>query len=343
MATSHFFIGGGAEHTAEMVRRDSYAKLKGAEGICELADLRVLQTPTAGGNVRVTIGSGYMTSRYAGAIRESYMGSVVTEEVVPIPQNDTGSVRRDLIVMRVEDPFVQGSPWPDPGAGIEDPAEAEEARAGAAYVHIRRIPSVPAGTTRLQDVPGYENDTAITLARVDLPGQTSQVIQAMIVDLRSLHTPRELTEVRAYQASSPDFDMPVEYIESSTGETWPHFAENAGILSVDLPDWGVLAKVVYTISGYSFAAGSPARGRFWFRIAPLANPDGVESQHTMWAADRPGPIRVSQTVRIPKELRGTRQKFYPRARRDAGTPAQGPGADWATNVDFQVTFEEIPD
>lgn len=342
MATSHWFVGGGVAHSPEQVRRDSYAKLAGAEGIVELGDLQVLPLEVLGGGVRVTIGSAYILARQAPAINELYMGSVTSQESVSVPQNAGSTVRHDLVVMRVKDPFWQGSPWPDPGAGIQDPNAAEAARDAASYVVIEVITGVPAGTKRIQNVVGYEYDTAITLARIEMqPG--SQVSGPMIIDLRNLHTPREHTEVRAYQATSGDMNIPIEYIESSTGETWPRFAETAGVLSVPIPDWAVTAKVVYTISGYLQPPGSTTRGRFWFRIGALANANGVDSQHTLWAADRPGPIRVAYTVRIPRELRGTNQKFYPRARRDAGTAAQGPGADWATNVDFSVTFQEVAD
>ena len=143
MATSHWFLGGGAEHTAEMVRRETFASMSGAEGIAEPEDLMVLPLPIPGGGVRVTRGSGFMKAGNADAWNEMYMGTVVTEEMVIIPPNETGATRRDLIVMRVHDPYWQGSPWPDPGAGLP-PEEAAEARADAQYVFIERIPSVPA-------------------------------------------------------------------------------------------------------------------------------------------------------------------------------------------------------
>lgn len=345
MATSHWFIGGGAEHSAEMVRRELFASQGGAEGIAEPSDLRVRPLAIPGGGVRVSIGSGFMKARNAGATNEMYMGSVVTEETVTIPPNNGSSMRRDLIVMRVHDPFWQGSPWPDPGADIVDPEEAAEARANAQYIFIDRIPSVPAGTTRLQDVTGYENDTAITLARLDIPGTTGTITNTMITDLRKIAKPREETVVRAFGVSGSD-----EKLTATTaypaGETWPDATVAETNFRLAIPEWATQAVIVMTISGVQYPGAGDAAGWYWAQIGQNTDADVKRTETTRWDIPATGGRQratwvTGDTVSIPASMRGTTKRFYPRANRTTGSNTTTVIADAGTTVIMQVTFREV--
>lgn len=324
MATSHWFIGGGAEHTAEMVRQETYASQGGAEGIVEPADLRVLPLNVPGAGVRVTIGSGFMKSGNAGAHNEMYMGSVVTQEIVNVPANTGTTTRRDLIVMRVHDPYWQGSPWPDPGAGIVDPTEAEEARANAQYVFIERIGSVPAGTTRLQDIPAYANDTAITLARLDIPASTGTIINTMITSLREVSRPRRSEVVYARPRIGAD-DGPNMYLNAATATGGEYFPGGNGVPNqfyVDVPIWatrmvidaawmtvyGVQGKDPYGNQWMEFGTEYRAHGwpggkdfEFSTQYFGFNYPSTSDTKAVDW--------RVMDEVPVPAKLRGKRVSF----------------------------------
>ncbi|WP_053352698.1 hypothetical protein [Leucobacter musarum] len=356
MATSHWFVGGGAEHTAEMVRRDTNAKLGGAEGICAVNDLRVLQQPVAVGSIRVTIGSAYITSRYASAINETYMGSVTSQETVTIPQNAGTGVRRDLIVMRVRDPYVQGSPWPDPGANISDPEAAEEARANAKYVYIERIPSVPAGTRRLQSVAGYENDTAVTLARIDVPAATSAITSAMITDLREVARPRRSEVVFARPRIAAD-DTAQRYLTgrvANGGEFFPGGNGAANEFQVDVPIWATRIVIDARWMAIYYGAGKNPHGRYWmeygdeYRNHTWPNKQQYEytTQHFNFNApltndERTTDWSLMDELPIPAKYRGKTITFAFKAGLDASSSnASVVWMNWSGGLGCRLTFAE---
>lgn len=325
MATSHMMIGGGAEHPVEMVRRWIYAGEGGAEGIAEPGDLVVRPLAVTGGGVRVAIGSGFIRSLAAGAVREMYMGSVVTEEVVPIPPNEGDQVRYDLIVMRVRDPYWQGSPWPTP----PDPVFGQ-------YVFIDRIPSVSSTTTRVQDVVGHENDTAITLARIGMQPGTS-VLEEMIVDLRKVARPRREVHTRSYELVGDEESQITSVTAYPVGSTWPSHAEvDASWGHIDIPEWATRARIVMTWSGVRIPGGV-ATGYVWCMLGDLSNQHRRVTQGRKWDASRAG-FRATGDISIHPTMRGTRQGLYPRAARLSGSTATAPVLDSGSGLDLTVEF-----
>lgn len=337
VATSHYFIGGGAEHTAEMVRRSTYAHNRGAEGISEPGDLKVLPLAVPGQGVRVVTGAGFVKSRYQGAIAEMYMGAVTEQEILTIEPAGSQAARSDLIVLRIRDPFVQGSPWNDPGEGLPE-ADAEEARARAKYAFIEVIAGVPAGTTRLQNVPSYANDTAITLGRVDLPKGEGTVNLVRIVDLRSVAIPRWALATRNYELVAGDgSDAITTTTAYPAGATWPsHVAVDDAWSAVAIPEWATNMRIVYNWNGVRIPGGA-ASGYIWCQVGMNVNPDRVVTQARRWDAQREG-WRVAGTVRVPASMRGTTQKFFPRATRLSGSNSTAPILDSLSGLDFTVEF-----
>lgn len=262
MAIDRWFIGGGAEHTPESARRLVYASTGGAEGVGGVNDLKVMPLAVPGAGVRVVVGSALIKSRYVGGETQTYMGTVYEQETVSIAATGSGSARSDLIVLRVEDPFAAGSPWPTPS-----PVET------APYVHVRVISGVPAGTTRLQDVPGYANDTALTLARVDLPVSTGTVTTALIVDLRKLAQGRnkeDVFHVPSGQTTTLD-------LVATSPVPWPAntFAR------VEIPEWATHAYISGDIIGYTVQNASTA-GRLYARIDDNGGSLSVQSPGTYY-------------------------------------------------------------
>lgn len=254
MAIDRWFIGGGAEHTPESARRLVYASTSGAEGVGGVNDLRVLPLAVPGQGVRVTVGSALMRSRYVGGETQTYMGTVYSQETVSTTPTGSGATRSDLVVMRVEDPFAAGSPYPEPAAG-DIPS--------APYVHIRVISGVPANTKKLQDVAAYRNDTAVTLARIDFPASTGTVTAGMITDLRSVAQPRRTEVVFARPRVSTDDGAQANLTATvaNGGEYFPGGNGFANQFQVEVPEWAT--RMVIDASWMSVSATGTPHGRYW--------------------------------------------------------------------------------
>jgi hypothetical protein len=218
-----WFVGGGAEHSPEVARLLAFAAIGGAEGIVEPGDLKVLPLDVPSGSVRVVIGAALIRNRATGGAQQTYVARNPTEDVVSISETGSSGGRSDLIVAQIEDPNMAGEPWQDP----TDPKVGP-------YVFTRVIPNVPAGTTRLQDVPGYEGRSAITLARVDLPASTGTVTAALITDLRKLARPRSERQV----VKGTLTDKTVTLSTSS----WQAFPEKP-ITGLVIPTWATHAVI----------------------------------------------------------------------------------------------------
>lgn len=333
-----WFFGGGAEHTPESARRLLYTSTGGAEGIGGVNDLKILPLAIPGQGVRVAVGAALIRSQYVGGATQTYQGCVFRQQSLEIAPNQTNSARADLVILRVEDPFAAGSTFPVP---------SEAAAVDEQYIYARVVSGVPKGATRIQNVPGYENSTAVTLARIELPAYTGTVTTANIIDLREVAQPRALTEVRAYNLIGEGTPNKIT-AQIPNMNTWPSQAETAGVLDVDIPAWATVMKIVMTVSGFVAPSKGNSWGRFQVQVGPTANANHVKSQETRWSVEDSswgyrGNVRVADTLRIPTALRGTRQRFYPRANRESGTVDQAIYADWATCIDFSVTFQEQAD
>src|SRR5919205_519373 len=127
-------IGGGATHTPEIARLIPYSLSGAAQGIVTPGDLKVVQLNTAGSSVRVLAGACLITSQYSGGSQQTYIGRNVSEDLVSVPATGAGSTVYRMVIARVEDPFVPGSNYQDPGPG---------ARAEAQYVFSRLLTNVP--------------------------------------------------------------------------------------------------------------------------------------------------------------------------------------------------------
>lgn len=254
MAIDRWFIGGGAEHTPESARRLVYASTSGAEGVGGVNDLRVLPLAVPGQGVRVTVGSALMRSRYVGGETQTYMGTVYSQETVSTTPTGSGSKRSDLVVMRVEDPFAAGSPYPEPATG-DIPS--------APYVHIRVISGVPANTKKLQDVAAYRNDTAVTLARIDYPVSTGTVTAGMITDLRSVAQPRRSEVVYARPRIAADGTAQAKLLAktSTGGEYFPGGNGIANEFQVVVPEWAT--RMVIDATWISVSAVGTPHGNYW--------------------------------------------------------------------------------
>lgn len=330
MAIDRWFIGGGAEHTPESARRLVYAATGGAEGVGGPDDLKVTPLDVPGAGVRILTGSGLMKSLYVGGQTQTYMGSVYEQETVSIGATGSGAGRSDLVVMRVEDPFAAGSPWEDP----LDPASAQ-------YVHIRVISGVPAGTRRVQDVPGHATDTAITLARVDLPPSTGTVTSANLVDLRTLASPeREDGTIIAYPSGAFTTGRRIPSAPVGYGD-WPLEGDERPLLNV--PSWANYILVTALVEGAWYAKGNSNTENFIagtrVRLGDQFSENGIIVKEPTDAGSR-GVFAVIGRVEITEEMRGVPQRLSLQGVSSSGPTTGGMFVDYQSCISMSWTFSQ---
>lgn len=314
-----WFVGGGAQHSADVARLLMYLATGGSEGVVNRTDMRVLALAVPGGNVRVMPGACVILNRALGGANQSYGGRIAQEDdTVAIAATGSSGGRSDLIIARVEDPTISGEPWQTP-----DPVET------GPYIYPRVIANVPSGTRSVHELGlGY---SAITLARVDIPASTGAITQAMIKDLRPICNvvtgpePPPGGEPEPDPENPPDPDNPPNQPESPTcvvvipstgGPTAGNLLSwliqiftNWPIVSawnVNIPPWSTHADIDVKLSGIQ-VNNADAYGEARLIV------DGAEAVKITFDLDLPSTSKpCRQTVQIagrwtvPVALRGKR-------------------------------------
>lgn len=305
-----WFVGGGAQHSPETARNAIHIASSGAEGVTSPTGLRVAALATPGTSIRVLPGSALILNRSAGGAEQTYTVRAGTETVVPVAAQGASGVRYDLVIARVEDPFMAGTPWADP----TDPKVGP-------YVFPRIVSNVTAGTTRVQDVPGYANDSAITLARIAIPANTGTITQAMVTDLRSVARPKR---TRDLYVTSPTSTSAVT--TSSTVDWTPQANRN-----IVVPAWASQVKIIGTVAGAR--ASAPTTGG----VAALFG--SMSLQGVLFEFEGAGrqALAFADTLAIPASMRGTTQALKLRGNRSAGTLS----TDTYSTIIWDIEFLEI--
>lgn len=272
-----WFIGGGAEHSPEVVRLMAYAATRGAEGIVGVADCKVSALGAPGGGFTVDPGAVVIANRSGGGTQQSYVARMATGETVMGIAPSGAQARSDLVVVRIKDP--QYSPWQAPA----------DRRIGP-YLETFIISGVSASTTSAAALNlGY---SAVALARIDLPANTSSVTNAMIKDLRKVANPRNQRDVEVL--------MPTGSQSSGGTNAWVAAANFPAVL--DVPDYATTALAVVTVSGFLCYGAADVVGQIRLNFL------GQASENV--AVDMPGNTRNSYTVAgrftIPAQYRGTK-------------------------------------
>lgn len=174
------WIGGNeAIHSAELLRMLNYMVFRGQEGFTQKPTILPLNTPGAG--VQIYPVPFVINSKFSGGALQSYMDRITQSEVVNTTATPVGSVRSDLVVINVEDPYPSGGvQWPYPGAVGTD------GRRFGPYVRSRVIENVPINTYSVADLPTNRVErgwTAIAVARLDRPANSNTVTADQIKPL----------------------------------------------------------------------------------------------------------------------------------------------------------------
>jgi hypothetical protein len=161
-------VGNVVTHPASVARVQTFVAFEGREGVVGATDLRVLELATPGTSIRVMPGAAGILNRALGGTNQMYAVNLPASENVAVTATGAGAGRSDLVIARVENPFISGEPWTD----MDGP-----------FTYARIIEGVPASTTTVTALGlGY---SAIPLARIDIPVSTGTITQAMIKNLRS--------------------------------------------------------------------------------------------------------------------------------------------------------------
>lgn len=255
-----YLVGGGFEHSAEVMRAALAAATSGAEGIVTSGDFKVTPTSVPGTNVAVAPGNALIRNSYGGGSAQSYAVRAPSQTELPIQATGSAGSRTDLIVARVDDPTY--------GGGEFDPATFEAAK----FEVIRGVPA----NTRTAAQLGLSYP-AIALARIALPASTGTVTAGMITDLRKLAQPRKERSLFVHPLVMADGDHPL--LAEAAPQWWP----NVTTWRVDIPEWAQRVRMVAQWGGvFLQAAGGNAWGRIWVRIGSVDTPTAVTSQETSW-------------------------------------------------------------
>lgn len=316
-----YLVGGGFEHSAEVMRAMLAASTSGAEGIVNAGDMKVQPLPVPGTSVRVAPGNALIRNSYGGGQAQTYACRAGSQTEVPIAATGSSGWRNDLIVARIDDPTYQG--------GSFDPATFEAAR----FEVISGVPSDQ------KDVSGLGlSYPAIPLARLNVPPSTGTITAAMITDLRKVALPRVERHLFTHNLSIEETDQISGPVGDLMGEAWPNV-----FWDFSIPEWASRVRLRAILGGVRVEGASPNNyGQIFVRVGTVAN--GFSSQHGRWDIATAGSVAretymVADDRTVPSSFRGTDSRAYIRASR-INANSNTPRLDSLSSVSLDVEFYE---
>lgn len=243
------FIDANARHQLSTLRVINYAALAGREGVFEAGDFKVSAQAAPDGTVNVAPGVAGILARHSGGFREAYVGKFASQVTRALsPTDATVGGRSDLVVLRVLNPYVT-----EVGSSIPNPADLEN----GPYWDVVVVEGVP---PNINTVGAYApNWSAIPLARIVRPPNTTIVQQGHIVELRSLV---DLSGERLVIVDNPPAVPPPiasqlwTGVRAATGDSqigtvqtaWTNWPAE-GSFDVPVPSWAKTADVLLFVNG----------------------------------------------------------------------------------------------
>ena len=317
-----YLVGGGFEHSAEVMRAMLAASTSGAEGIVNAGDFKVRPLSVPGTSVRVAPGNALIRNSYGGGQAQTYACRAGSQTEVPIEATGSAGSRADLIVARIDDPTYQG--------GSFDPLTFEAAR----FEVIKGVPASQAGVAGL----GLTYP-AIALARINIPASTGTITSAMITDLRAVALPRSQRYLFTHGLASGEQDS-LDYAVAGNpdGEAWPNIFWQAYI-----PEWAQRVRI-RGFWGQVRVPGTGANnlGKLWVRIGTM--PNGFSSQSVNWDNPVTGGVTrqtymVAADRSVPAEFRGSTRQVYLRGSTDLDN-SNVPRLDSVSAISLDLEFYE---
>ncbi|WP_328736529.1 hypothetical protein [Streptomyces bobili] len=317
-----WFTEGGAEHSSEVARLLAYAAFAGAEGIIGNSDLQVKALSSPGSSVQVMTGACAILNRAAGARYQAYAARLPSADTVNIAATGA-TARSDLIVARIENPYSYGETWNQPADPTVGP-----------YIFTRVISGVPKTTTRVKQVRA--GDSAITLARIDIPANASAITQGMIKDLREMANPRRRRVVRALRGT---WTTPDE-VGNTRYPSWEEFP-NGARWDIEVPEWATKATIMATWAGLDQRNAKDSYGHLRVVLGSLATP--ITNFNCDWVGSAQRFTFVGGgDVTIPASMRGN---VYDLVLEGCGASSGYTGvleADGGATVFADIEFVEDP-
>ena len=170
-----WMIGGGTSgplHNADLGRMVLYLATQGLEGVLSPLDLKITALSTPDHFVNVAPGAAVWLSKAPGTFAQSYGDYMSAQDTINLLPNITASPRSDIIAARIIDNYA------DPAA----PPATDPVTGPYAVFYV--VQNVSSSATSIKQVD--PSLTAVSLARIDWPANTSAITAAMIKDLRSV-------------------------------------------------------------------------------------------------------------------------------------------------------------
>ena len=317
-----YLVGGGFEHSAEVMRAMLAASTSGAEGIVNAGDMKVQPLPVPGTSVRVAPGNALIRNSYGGGQAQTYAARASSQTELPIQATGSSGARADLIVARIDDPTYEG--------GAFDPETFEAAK----FEVIRGV------STNQSSLAGLGlTYPAIPLARLNIPASTGTITAAMITDLRAVALPRSQRYLFTHGLTTGEQDS-LDYAAagSEEGEAWPNIFWQAYI-----PEWAQRVRI-RGFWGQVRVPGTGANnlGKLWVRIG--TQPNGFSSQQVNWDNPVTGGVTrqtymVAADRSVPAEFRGSTRQVYLRGSTDRNN-TNVPRLDSVSAISLDLEFYE---
>lgn len=229
----------GAQLTSALARRAEYAVGGREEGVVRSADLKVTELSVPGIGVKIAPGVALILNKYQTDPNEAYVVSNPGVHTIPsgeMPASNA-SARSYILAIVIGDPdFNQtGHPW----MGVSDPPAGEE----LTFEYVRpTLVQVSAGATTISGAqyPFYP------LARIDIPANTTTILNSMIHDLRELTLPRQSQNI--YVSSSTAWAGANEKLIAAWS-SYLDWGQAQFSPSVPVPEWATTCIVVASING----------------------------------------------------------------------------------------------
>ena len=319
----------GGKHRGELLRVLAYAATAGAEGIVQTTDCKVHQLATPGPQIEIDAGALLIRNRSANVRNQTYVANGRTPTRLDVRQTG-GSMRRDLVVVRIKDPQYNAS-WAPP---VGEAADWQ-------YVDPFIIEGVGADVTSAAQLNlGYP---AVALARLDIPAGTTVITNAMIKDLRQVAQPRRQRFVTSWR--------PAEYRRSDTLPIGVMGLFPLMEIPVNCPEWASQVKMIVNVGnvilgGERITGGMRAEYGWTLPGNPYVATD-ISGIHYVvppsdaWSVVRNTIVIAGEAV-LPANFRGRDHKVRIGATRNAGLSSDGHFAvdQWST-ITIDLEFVEV--
>ncbi|HLU76152.1 MAG TPA: hypothetical protein VKZ82_28500 [Nonomuraea sp.] len=320
----------GAQSSARIARLQHQSGTASGNGVVDADHLRVLPLAVPGTGVRITSGGATILGREQ-QFQGSYFAYNVGEETVPISPTGSGGGRTDMIVLRVEDPNIDGTSW------------SHDVTSDPVY-YFRVIEGV--SSTATQPPAGM---TAIPLARITLPASTGTVTAGMITDLRRSAVPKSERVLRVQRGGTIENG---EWDEAGNivAPDYERFPQHEW--SVTVPSWATQVQVLGSWQNMLLAANGgtsgahDARGQAFVGFA--GGPVFLQTTPSAYNMNQTSPtngyrcgfVNYDQ-IAIPASLRGLTLQLRMYVSGTAGYRGRLVADNWA-NFAVDLQFLEIP-